>query len=106
MKALELSGVHVKSMIHATWHTYNKNGTLRKGARAHEWWVMPTTIMHREDGSVRITGKWFTSPPHTRNARNYETKTNYKTWYLYGSVSSHPDAFPHYADVDIVELPT
>jgi hypothetical protein len=106
MKAVELSGMHIDSLLDITWVVTNKDGNPRANAKPQQWFVVPRTIMHKEDGSVRITGGWFKKVPRTVVRRDVHD-VPYKTWSEYGSGrrNEHPDSVPYHAEIRVVPLP-
>lgn len=102
MKVIELSGLHVGSMLRVKWKHTNKDGSYRANAVEHDWYVFPKTgIKHSLNGNVDfIGGIWFNTPPTAYLNRS----TNERVWRTSGyGVYTHPDSIPYHADVEVLK---
>lgn len=95
MKAIELNGLHIGRQIYTEFKYSNSDGTFRANAKLHRWYIIPRTIMHKENGGVRIVGM-YSKTKHVKG-RNGKYPSY---WY---NPSDIPDTIPYYAEVLVLD---
>ena len=95
MKALELNGLHIGKQIVVEFRHSNADGTFRANARTHQWYIVPRTLMHKENGNVKITGMYSKSLIQKQKNGRY---SGY--WY---NPSTIPADIPYHAEVLVLD---
>lgn len=109
MYAMELSGAHLGKPLKITYYKRNKDGSLRKNGKKHEWFLILRHVRHNESGTIEYAG--FVSDEMFDKAPAHWGKSNtavmrswvFKGWNVYNrAASDRTMELPYYAEVEIV----
>lgn len=109
MYAIELSGVHLNKVLKVRYQMRNKDGSVRKNATTHEWYMIFRRIEHEPDGQIRYAGYASTdmfkvAPDDWLNNRIMGTYVHNNKWNIENTGVNHNLLnIPYYAEVEVIE---
>jgi hypothetical protein len=106
MYAMELSGAHLGKPLKITYHKRNKDGSVRKNAKKHEWFLILRYVKH---GTIEYAGfvsdEMFDKAPAdwAKSSTAVIRSWVFKGWNVYNRATSNRIVeLPYYAEVEIV----
>ena len=94
---MELNGLQIGKQIMLEFKIANTDGSFRANAVNHVWFVVPSSITHRVNNSVKITGLYSRSQISKMRSGKYQSSRSYY------NPSGVPDSIPFYAEVLVID---